>query len=226
MFGIFALTFIVILFINFFKAVYDIYSGRLSFSQEIGWIDWKHAIPCGSNTLIENYKYKSNLSQPFVINYEQRQKEFFYKMNAGINFQVESCTNDTVNLYYIFTNVGTFFEERQSKVPILHSRLRSLGDENGNNISFYCAITSTSLEDFKKSVDFESNSKSVFRLFKYFLFLDKNSTLTLEYNPNYQVVKFVNYIKHLKESVNNCNVEILNRTTQIFIFDKKLIEKT
>lgn len=219
-------AFIAILIVNLSKASYDVLRGKLGYNPEIGWIDWNHAIPCGSQQLIDSYNTKSSVSSSFVINYKQRQKELFYKMQAGIDFQVDECANDTVNLYYIFTNVSEFFEERQAKVPILHSRLRSLGDKTGNNISFYCALTNTDLEDFKNSIEIEKKGKSIVRLVKYFFFLSPKSSNISSAMVNKQVVSFVNCIENLQSGVENCSVEIINKSTQIFIFDKKFLERS
>jgi len=222
------LSFVGILLFNFFYSVISIYSGELKFYPQIGWVDWNHALPNGTIKLIDDYNnIKKNSTSSFNINYEQRQKKSFFQMKARINFQVESCSNnDTVNLYYIFTEVSNFFEERQSKVPILHSRLRSLGDSTGNNISFYCAITHTNIMTFKNSIEPEVNIKSVWRLFKHLFFLNYfEKAKTPIFSTNNNIVNFSSFIIFVNNNMKNCEVKILNKSAKTFLFNKKLAEQ-
>ena len=147
----------------------------LVFWNEIGWVDMGHAKPYGSTELLERinklYKLKDIRKE---LTYLQTQNKLGYKMQAGLKFEFQNISSPSKDAYFVFYSVSNYFETKQEKNILLHSRLRSLGDMNGNIISFWCSKYNISEDDFFSNMSKPSRFKTALLLVKSWITLEKD----------------------------------------------------
>ena len=148
--------------------------GRISYTNELGWVNWGHAIPTNAvNGMVELKKLKEIDSTLHL--FMQVKSNFFgvdlmgeCKRSIQLN-TVKDTTQLKHHFYSLFRKVSSDLEEYQSDLPFsLFSVSRESsfreGDLMGNIISVYLAETGMKIADFRKSLTDYPEGESIKKL--------------------------------------------------------------
>jgi hypothetical protein len=166
-FWIFFLVFALFLLwnIQFFFKIMAIYERKVTFHEELGWVDWGHANTDGATIFLAQIdaaiQHKTALSDTIVY----RQGMYMSTMRAYVqqHFVMDSLneSNKLKASFEIFESVSNGFETLQKRFPFISASSFATEDMNGNKISFYCAYKHLKVNDFKQKL----SEKSFFETF-------------------------------------------------------------
>lgn len=157
-----------------------IQEGIISYSKELGWINWNHAIPTGTQKAFKRFK-KLNEDCDTAFYYT-------YDLQMGLGCIVTTLyavqsekylvtkIKDKVKLekvfFEIFRSISTSFEKLQGQFPYNILSLRSSssfreGDLMGNLISYYLTVNDITIKKFKSNIQHESKTAALKRYSKH-----------------------------------------------------------
>ena len=160
-----------------YSADYDennIRNGNIQYSEELGWINWKHANPYGTKVAYSELQ-RLNIQAVDSFNYTYSQT---MKYKIGNSYVVAECSESRIvkprltakeeqlAFFEIFKSVSNSFEKMQAKFPfklIPESNGSSFreGDLMGNLISYYCSVSNTHLSEIKHRMTLYDSEKSL-----------------------------------------------------------------
>ena len=148
--------------------------GRISYTKELGWVNWGHAIPTNAiNGMVELKNIKEIDS---TLRLYMQVKSIFFgvtlmgECTRSIHLNsVKDTTQIKRHFYSLFRKVSSDLEEYQSDLPFsLFSVSRESsfreGDLMGNIISVYLAETGIKIADFRKSLTDYPEGESIKKL--------------------------------------------------------------
>ncbi len=152
----------------------DIRNRKLQFCKGLGWISWGHAKPGGTLKAFKKFQFLNRSStDSFAYRYAQRMK---FRI-GGKYLVAELAENRIVKaglfpaaekaaFLFIYVSVSNAFEALQARFPyrIIPASYRSSfedGDLAGNLISYYLAVSNTSVEALKEALPLLTATQSL-----------------------------------------------------------------
>lgn len=153
----------------------NIKNGNLQFSKELGWINWKHAIPKGTKVQFKEFQTLNTQSSvdSFSYTYTQTMKvkivNSFIISESSESRRIKSgLTQKEERLVFfdIFKSVSNSFEKMQAEfpynlIPASNNSSFREGDLMGNIISFYCSVNNISINDIKNKLTISNTEESL-----------------------------------------------------------------
>ena len=147
--------------------------GEIQYSEELGWINWGHANPSGTQKAFADFKNKNQLSTTnFSFSYTQTMRyrflgvSFFTSYNESWKIIKQPEDSNIKNAFLkVFTSVSEGFESMQNKpiYALSGSKPSSFreGDLMGNLISFYCVVSKSSVSEVKQQLTLWNTKNSL-----------------------------------------------------------------
>lgn len=201
----------------------NIQDQTIQFSEELGWINWSHAIPERNIRAFRRFK-KLQLTQVDSFNFS-----FSMDMKIKIKnkFIVASCSNTyrvpvvksmiaKKELYTeIFGTVSNLLENMQGELPfslLSGSRASSHrdGDLTGNIISLYSCYTNTSFNEIKNELTLlniaDSKTKNTSKSIDEFKISSYKQVNFLKNKNNLIIFQLQELLSQLQAESNNCRL--------------------
>lgn len=148
-------------------------SGRISFTQELGWVNWGHAIPTNAINGIERLNNLEEVDSILSIYMQVKSHIFVVDLTGECKrYVLLGSIKDSIQLRYhfysLFRKASSDLETYQGDLPFSllsvskESSFRE-GDLMGNLISVYLAETGMKIADFRNSLTNYSKEKCILK---------------------------------------------------------------
>ena len=199
--------YLVLFSIDFFqpRTLDKIKSGRISFTQELGWVNWGHAIPTNAMNGIEELNKLEDVDSMLSIYMQVKSHFFGFDLMGECKRDLSLASiKDSIQLRYhfysLFRQASSDLETYQGDLPFSllsvskESSFRE-GDLMGNLISVYLAETGMKIADFRKSLTDYSVEKSILSCTEFHIQKHNWDSVESIANKSSVSVPFYNFVK-------------------------------